>query len=202
MVVVRRLLTAACCLIGTTTLAAETTFECKGPFGRDASHAKLASKYGAANIATEYDELADADATILFPNDPGRRLKLLWKDRKGRRNLGYISIGGHSSWSVAGVTIGTSLIELERLNDGSFKLNNFDGDYSGAITDWLKGRFDTPLSGGCMFGASVGIDEHLAEAVKKALDKEVTPNGSLLSSGMGLHAAKPMVIEIIVSFPK
>lgn len=53
-----------------------------------------------------------------------------------------------------------------------------------------------------MFGASVGIDEHLAEAVKKALDKEVTPNGSLLASGMGLHAAKPMVIEIIVSFPK
>ena len=47
-----------------------------------------------------------------------------------------------------------------------------------------------------------GIDEHLPEAVNKALDKEVTPNGSLLSSGRGLHAAKPVVTQIIVSFPK
>ncbi|WP_145928003.1 hypothetical protein [Bradyrhizobium neotropicale] len=160
----------------------------------------MASKYGAANIATEYDGEADAEVTILFPNDPERRLRVQWKDQKARRNPGYFTIEGRSSWSVAGVTIGTSLIELERLNDGPFKLNYFEGDYGGAITDWLKGRFDAPVSGGCVLGAFVGIDEQLPES--KALDEEVTPDRSLHSSGAKLRAAKPVVSKMIVSFPR
>jgi len=141
MTVTRRSLTVAYCLIGTAALAAEPTmtFKCEGPFGRDAAHAKLASKYGAANIVTEYDGEADAEVTVLFPNDPERRLKIQRKDQKARRNPGHITIAGRSSWSVAGVAIGTSLIELERLNGGPFKLNYFEGDYGGAITDWLGG---------------------------------------------------------------
>ncbi|MES5487698.1 hypothetical protein QMZ05_33540 [Bradyrhizobium sp. INPA03-11B] len=202
MTVTCRLLTVACCFIGTATLAAEPTrtFKCEGPFGREATHARLASKYGAANIATEYDGEADAEVTILFPNDPERRLKIQWKDQKARQNPQYFTIEGRSSWSVAGVAIGTSLIELQRLNGGPFKLNYFEGDYGGAITDWLKGRLDAPVSGGCVLGAFVGIDERLPES--KALDEEVTPDRSLLSSGMRLRAAKPVVTQMIVSFSK
>jgi hypothetical protein len=202
MTVTFRLLTVACCLVATATLAAEPTrmFKCEGPFGREATHAKLASKYGAANIATEYDGDADAEVTILFPNDPERRLKIQWKDQKARRNPGHFTIEGPSSWSVAGVAIGTSLVELERLNGGPFKLNYFEGDYGGAITDWLMGRFDAPVSGGCVLGALVGIDERLPES--KALDEELTPDRSLLSSGTRLRAAKPVVTQMIVSFPK
>lgn len=202
MIVIFRLLIVACCFIGTTTLAAERTrpFKCEGPFGREATHAMLASKYGTANIETEYDGEADAEVTILFPNDPERRLKIQWKDQKARRFPRTFTIEGSSSWSVAGVAIGTSLIELERLNGGPFKLNYFEGDYGGAITDWLKGRFDAPVSGGCVLGASVGIDERLPES--KALDEEVTPERSLLSSGPKLRAAKPVVDRMFVSFPK
>jgi hypothetical protein len=204
MIVTLRALTVACCFIGAAALAAEPTrtLTCEGPFGRDATHAKLASKYGAGNIATEYDGQADAEITVLFPNDPERRLKIQWKDQKARRNPGHITIAGRSSWSVAGVAIGTSLVELERLNGGPFKLNYFEGDYGGAITDWLKGRFQAPLSGGCVFGAFVGIDERLPAALGKALDEEVTPDRSLLSSGTGLRAAKPVVNQMIVGFPK
>ena len=119
--------TAICCFIGTATLAAELTgtFKCEGPFGREATHANLASKYGAANIATEYDREADAEVTILFPNDPERRLKIQWKDQKARRNPGHFTIEGRSSWSVAGVSIGTSLIELERLNGRTIQTELF-----------------------------------------------------------------------------
>jgi len=51
-----------------------------------------------------------------------------------------------------------------------------------------------------VLGAFVGIDERLPEA--KALDEEVSPDRSLLSSGTGLRAAKPVVNQMIVSFPK
>jgi hypothetical protein len=204
MLVTRRSLTIAFCFIATASLAAEPTrtFKCEGDFGRRATHAKLASKSGAANLVTEYDGEADAEVTILFPNDPERRLKIEWKDQKARRTPAHITIALRSSWSVAGVAIGTSLVELERLNGGPFKLNYFEGDYGGAITDWLSGHFNTPLSGGCVLGAFIGIEGQLPEAASKALDKEVTPDRSLLSSGIGLRSAKPVVTQMIVSFPQ
>jgi hypothetical protein len=200
-----RLLTLASCLAGTAALAAEpaTPFKCEGPFGRDGSYAKLTAKYGAANITTEEDGLLDSEVTILFANDRTRRLKIEWKDKKGRRNPRLIAIEDeHSTWSVAGVTIGTSLVDLEHLNGRPFKLNYFEGDYGGDITDWIGGRFKASLSGGCLFGASVGIDNVLPEAVDKAVDAEVTKDRSLLSSGPGLRAAKPTVGQMFISYPK
>src|ERR1700759_139491 len=125
--VTTRLLTLACCLVGTAALAAEpaTTLKCEGPFGRDGSDAKLAAKYGAANITIEDDPRLDGEVvkvTILFPNDPTRRLKIEWKDKKGRRNPRLITIEDeHSTWSFAGVAIGTSLVDLERINGRPFK---------------------------------------------------------------------------------
>ena len=203
-----RLLTLACCLVGTAALAAEpaTIFKCEGPFGRDGSYAKLVAKYGTANITTEEDPKLDGDvvqATILFANDPTRRLKIEWKDRKARRNPYVITIEtAHSSWSVAGVTIGTALVDLERLNGKPFKLNYFEGDYGGDITDWRGGRFKAPLPGGCLLGASVGIADEIPSTVGEAMNAEIIENGALLSSGPGLRAAKPEVGQMFISYPK
>jgi hypothetical protein len=106
-------------------------------------------------------------------------------------------------WTVAGLAIGTPLAEVERLNGSPFKLNYFEGDYGGAITSWLGGRFDKQLPGGCVLGAGVMIDvEHVPTEVQKAIDTEATTDRSLRSSGAGLRAAKPVVNEMIVSFPE
>ncbi len=204
MTVTTRWLTLACCFAGTAALAAESTkpFSCEGPFGHDSSYAKLVSTYGAANLTNKQDAEADAEVTILFPNDPKRRLKIEWENTKARRNPKIITMDAHSSWSVAGVAIGTSLIELERLNGGPFKFNYFEGDYGGAITDWLGGHFKAQLSGGCWLGAFVGIDDNLPKAVDQAVDAEVTQDRSLLSTGWGVRAANLTVTQILVSFPK
>lgn len=204
MSVTRFLLALAYCLVGTAILAAEPsqTFKCEGPFGPDASHAKLAKEYGAANIDNEdYDWEYEGGVTVLFPKDPQRRLVIQWKDQKARRKPADIRIEG-LSWSVAGVMKGTQLVELERLNGGSFKLNYFEGDYGGDVTDWMGGRLKMPFSAGCRVGVSVWVDDHLPEAVEKALEAEITPDRSLLSSGAGLLAAKPVVGAIFVSYPK
>jgi hypothetical protein len=201
----RHAILVVCCLLGTPALAAEPTtpFNCKGPFGRDASHAKLAAAFGAGNTIIRNDDEADAEVTILFPNDPKHRLKVEWKDQKRRRGLSHVTIVGHSLWNVAGLVIGTPLAEVERLNGGPFQLNYFEGDYGGAIINWLGGRFDKPLPDGCVLGAFVAVDyEHLPTEVQKAVDREVATDRSLLSSGAGLRAAKPVVSEMIVSFPE
>jgi len=177
------------------------TFKCEGSFGPDASHAKLAKEFGAANIDTEEYWDADWEVTVVFPKDPQRRLIIQWKDHEARRKPASIKLEG-SLWSAAGVTIGTPLAELERLNGGPFKLNDFEGDYGGAITDWMGGRFTMPFSAGCRLGLSVWFDENLPEAMDGAMEKELLPDRSLLSSGAGLRAAKPVVNEMTVIFPK
>jgi hypothetical protein len=151
-------------------------------------------------VVTEYDGQEDADVTVVFPRDPERKLRIKWKDEKARRNPEHIAVAGRS-WSVAGVAMGTSLIELERLNGRPFKLNYFDGDYGGAITDWLGGRFQSPLSGGCVFGAFVWIDDkRIPESVNRAIDEEGAPTGEMISSSTALRAAKPLVTQMGVRF--
>jgi hypothetical protein len=189
------------CLFGTPALAAEATapLKCGGLFGRDTSHAKLLATFGAGKAITEYDGEVDAEVTILFPDDPKRRLKIQWKNQKDRRDLGSITIARRSSWRVAGLSIGTPLAEVERLNGGPFKLNYFEGDYGGAIIDWMGGKLDARLPGGCMLGAFVAIEEGVS---LDAVNKEIAPDRTLLSSGEGLRAPKPFVSAIIVSFGK
>jgi len=204
MIITRLLLTTAYWAIGAAVFAAEpsTPFKCEGPFARDTSHAKLAKEFGAANIDTDYDSEADGEVTILFPKDPQRRLKIRWKDQKGRRKPDYIKIEKPSSWSVAGVTTGTSLVELERLNGGPFAVT-FDVDDPGRVSDWKGGHFKTPFSLGCRFGGGLWIDEELSEAVDKFANSETTGDGSLLSSGPELRAAKPAIVDrMYIAYPE
>jgi len=180
------------------------TFKCEGSFGPDASHAKLAKEFGAANIDTDYDSEAEGEVTILFPKDPQRRLIIQWRNPEARRKPASIRIEG-SLWSAAGVTIGTSLAELERLNGGPFAVT-FDVDDPGNISDWKGGRLKTPFSHGCRFGAGVWIDYDLSEAVDKAtseVSNEGSGDGSLLSSSPELRAAKPAVVNrMSIAYPK
>ena len=196
----RHLIQAICLLLCTPALVAKaaTPFRCEGPFGRDANHAKLVATFGANNVASEYDGLNDAEVTIIYPKDPKRRLKILWKDQKTHRGLRTVTIAGPSSWIVAGVTVGMPLVELERLNGGPFRLNDFDGDYPGAIYDWMGGHLHAPLPGGCTFGAAVMIEKGNVLDLEAA--REAGRDGSWLSSNESLRAAKPVVSEIYVGF--
>jgi hypothetical protein len=90
-------------------------------------------------------------------------------------------------------------LEVERLNGRAFRLNDFDGDYPGAIYDWMGGHLDAPLAGGCTFGASVMIEQqNVLGPEDPEAAREATRHGSWLSSN--LRAAKPVVSEIYVSF--
>lgn len=55
---------------------------------------------------------------------------------------GEINVGeGVCRWKTPqGVSIGTTLKELEKLNGGPFKLAGFAWDYEGAIISWEEGK--------------------------------------------------------------
>ena len=56
--------------------------------------------------------------------------------------------GTQSKWQVGqGISLGTSLQELERLNGRPFVLAGFGWDYAGVVTDWKGGVLDSTLAG-------------------------------------------------------
>jgi hypothetical protein len=86
--------------------------------------------------------------TILFASDSYRRLEILWTDNKRRAlpKQAQIFGSGKSRWeTTAGISLGTSLKELERLNGKPFRLYGFEVDYEGTVRSWDGGNLAKKL---------------------------------------------------------
>ena len=108
----------------------------------------LKQAYGEANVK-DYDvdtgEGTFEKGTALFPDDPTKRIEILWLDSEAKRRPSYLYLRGvaPSVWKTKeGITLGTTLQELERLNLGPFRLLGFGHDGSGAVVSWGKGRLE------------------------------------------------------------
>ncbi len=78
--------------------------------------------------------------SILFPNDPKRRLEVLWAKEAGRSETSVIAINGKSQWSAPkGMKLGLSLAALEKANGRPFKLSGFDTDGTAGVAGWEGG---------------------------------------------------------------
>lgn len=91
-----------------------------------------------------------AAGTVLFPGDSTRRAEIIWRDTVSARvPVRVVLRGRESRWRLpGGISLGTSLLELERSNGGAFTLAGFGWDYSGVITDWRRGRLAELLGRG------------------------------------------------------
>ena len=80
--------------------------------------------------------------SILFPNDPTKRLEIVWNNAKKQASPFRVIINGHrSQWQLPmGLGAGISLDSLERLNGKPFSLLGFEWDYEGTVVDWGGGR--------------------------------------------------------------
>lgn len=174
-------------------------FRCVGPLDRNASHAGLERAFGRNKVGQE-EIFAGGDTetmTVVFADDPRRKLLVGWRDQANRRGLARVTIEGRSRWSVGGLAVGSPLVAVERLNGRAFKLNDYEGDFGGDVIDWMGGHLEK-LPDGCVLGATLAIDE----AHAGALMKEVARPDGLLSSHETLRAANPVVSRLFVSFPK
>lgn len=112
------------------------------------SESTLVRRYGRRNVrrgAVDLGEGDTADGTILFPDDSTRRVEIQWADSAGRSRPIRASIGpAHSRWLITpGITIGTSLESLQRLNGVPFELTGLEGHSGGLITDWGTGSLSS-----------------------------------------------------------
>jgi len=112
----------------------------------------LVRRYGAANVSDRDIDIGEGETepgTVVFSSDPQRTIEILWKDSGAKRAPKQVQIQGQVSlWKSAhGISLGTSLKELEHINGGLFLLFGFNWDYSGTVTSWKGGTLEKELPG-------------------------------------------------------
>jgi hypothetical protein len=172
---------------------------CSGTFAKDSSAVELATAFNSKNVTFADVEAADGTkvpASILFPNDPKRRLEVWWSDRNHRSDIHLIVIGGQSTWTAPdGLRLGQTLEQVEKINQKPFKLKGFDKDHIATVSDWDGGTVAT-LAGGCNAGLSLRADPKASAEKIGALsaDKEYS------SSDPAIRATKPTITEILIGY--
>ena len=175
--------------------------ECAGPFGLDSSEAFLTELFGAENVVAETidgPEGTTLDATLVFPQDPMRRLVVLWQDEERRARPAAIIVRDDSGWiGPGGIRLGSSLAEVEAVNQAPFHVLGFGWDYGGAAS-FPSGTL-SEIPGGCMMSLSFDLDwtlEYGPEFDAIMGDQQLGSDDALL------RAAAPTVSEIAVGYPQ
>ena len=166
---------------------------------RNSNHLRLAMTFDYKNVTfadVDADGGTKVKASIVFPNDPKRRLEVWWSNPAERSGIYLIDIKGKSTWGApGGMRLGLNLVQLEKLNQKPFKLKGFDKNGVATVSDWDDGALAS-LPGGCKSGVSLTADPKASPDAVSALsaDKEYS------SSDPAIRAVKPTVSEILIGY--
>ena len=144
----------------------------------------------------EANDGSKVPASVLFPNDPKRRLEVWWSNPVAHSDIHLIVIGGQSIWTApGGMRLGQTLEQVEKLNHKPFKLKGYDKNRIATVSDWDGGALAT-LAGGCTSGLSLRPNPKTSAEAIGALtaDKEYS------SSDLAIRATKPTVSEILIGY--
>jgi hypothetical protein len=163
------------------------------------SEQELRAGYGAAFVRHVTVYLGEGEVmpgTVLYPDDPDKRIEIVWKNATARRYPARALLRGtRSRWRLPqGITLGTTLAELERLNGRPFTMAGFGWDYSGAVTSWEGGALNS-LKGRAWL--------YLEPAPGKNQDPsyaQVQGDRDVSSSFPAMRALAPRITRIQVTF--
>jgi hypothetical protein len=163
----------------------------------------LTRQFGQANVHQATIPLGEgdnADGTVVYSDDPTKRLEVVWKDQTRRQPATIIVKGTESVWAIApGISLGTSLVEIERLNGGPFTLAGFGFDYSGTIVEWQGGRLASLRTR--LPRAFIRLEPVGPGSPSRQIDEAQVRGDREFSSGFGpMQRLNPGVYEFIVSY--
>jgi hypothetical protein len=170
-----------------------------GPLTAESSEAELRQRYGDTAVTTTRIQIGEGETvpgTVLYERDSLRRAEIIWHDTlKLSRPSRVVLRGKHSQWQVGpGISLGTSLQELERLNRRSFTLAGFGWDYGGVVTDWERGALDTALAGIKLYLDPDPSQYESADYAKVLGDRDYS------STTPPMQQLQPRVAQIFVDF--
>ncbi len=115
------------------------------------SEAALKAKYGnkvKRTLGYLPEGMGEYPNTTLFPDTPNA-VQFEWKDDKKMEGLKKINVfGNKTDWKTKeGITLGTDMKTLEKINQKPFKFYGFAWDFSGHIASWEGGLLDKKTIG-------------------------------------------------------
>jgi hypothetical protein len=170
-----------------------------GPISKSTSEVDLRRHYGSSTVESSRIEIGEgetAPGAVVYPADSLRRAEIIWRDTLARRRPARVVLrGDKSKWQVSrGITLGTSLRELEQLNGKPFTLAGFGWDYAGAVTDWNKGALDSVLAGVMLY-----LDPGSAQ-YESAPYTQVLGDRDYSSALPAMQQLNPRVTQIFIDF--
>jgi hypothetical protein len=159
--------------------------------------------FGKKNVTWGDADVGEGDSlpgTILFASDPHRRLEIIWTDNERRTLPKQAQIFGksRSQWeTTAGISVGTSLKELERINGKPFVLGGFDIDYEGMVRSWKSGRLKKEFF---TSGVIIRLRPSKRPPVSDDELNSVGGVGPFLSSNSIMQRVNPTIYQIIWVF--
>jgi hypothetical protein len=134
---------------------------------------------------------------VLLPRAPEWRIEVSFTDETMNRVSGLTlhDAAKTSRWNVAGLTIGSSLAEVQKVNGKPFLVNGFDSDAGGFVRNWNGGMLNRPLPGGCRVTVRFGKDGSVPYDLAGDGVKISSDNAKLVKWG-------PIIAQIGVNFPE
>jgi len=138
------------------------TFDCKNSFPKSMDITWLENKYGRSNVSEEKLHLGEGfyeKGTVLYAKSLKDRVEIFWKKKKEEHGPRFIRVTGKSSnwFTETGISLGTKLTQIEKINKYPFRMAGFAWDNSGGVISWGKGNLAKKASK-CSFRANLRPD--------------------------------------------
>lgn len=171
-----------------------------GPVTGASTLDNLRGALGVRSVSLELVQSEDGktrvSGAVIYPGDSHKRIELAWADTVGKTRPMWARVRNAASWwhTPAGVRVGTTLLDLEKLNGRAFTVQSFRaGERRSPVRSWNKGNLADELEKNARIWLAVP-----ASATKA----QMTPltQGSMPSGDPPLRRLDPHVTEIFVHF--
>jgi hypothetical protein len=171
------------------------------------TEADLRTKFGSENVTNGLvpdpngAEGDRTEGTVLFAKDEDALLEISWKDAAEKRRPSVISrMAAHGRWRTpSGISLGTDLKTVEKLNGRPFSLLGMGFDQQGCVTSLRGGRLEAEDSEDCRVGMCLQV-ESSARAADAALARQVTGDHIFSSGHPAMQALNPTVYWIVLDY--
>ena len=181
-------------------------FSC-ATFSPKISAADLRARFGEEHVQTAAVPWGGAEGdsnegTVLFGKDPTARLEIYWQDTLAKRNPEWVSVRGtRSRWRTpAGITLGTHLRSIEKLNARPFRLLGFGTDVSGTVMSWSNGGLGTQDSAECRVRLRLGVAWESTKDGRSPLFRQLIGEREFSSGHPAMQALNPSVYELFLQY--
>jgi len=181
-----------------------------GPVTRMSTERELQKVFGRLAVKDKIGvgEGVDEPGLVIYPGDPARRLEITWNDEQPPHPAIIFICPGDDNracrWHTAsGISIGTTLRELERINGRPFEMVGWGSDVGGNVTSFQEGRLEKELNVALKLTLLPRIDRN-GDYVPKLSAREfseVEGEKSLRSNHPVLQKLNPHVGALRLVFP-